>query len=131
MSTDRMVSARTYYEGISSNFSVLSMLTLYYKPTCPFSQRVLGEVETMGIKLNLKNIVEDSVAEAELMTLGGKHQTPFLYDDKGTPSMNDDLNMYESNDIIAYLERHYASAGGSQFNGLTIHQSDDTCESCQ
>lgn len=102
------------------------MLTLYYKPTCPFSQRVLGEVEDMGVKLNLKNIAGDEVLTDELIQKGGKKQTPFLED------TDRDESLYESNDIIAYLQNNYADkAGATSFNGLRIHRSEESCDTCQ
>ncbi len=79
------------------------MVTLYYKPTCPFCQRVLGEVEKMGLKMNLKDISADDAVTQELIERGGKRQVPYLVDEeKGT-------EMYESGDIINYLVEHYGS----------------------
>jgi len=103
------------------------MLTLYYKPTCPFCQRVLGEAETMGIQFNLKDISVDEVIAAELIKRGGKRQVPYLVDEeKG-------VEMYESIDIIDYLTKHYSNNSESKdsFNGLRIHKSDDACEVCE
>ena len=102
------------------------MINLYYKPTCPFCQRVLGEVEAMGIKLNLKDISSDQALVDELIAKGGKKQVPFIEDtDKG-------VTMYESGDIIDYLGS-LKDTGGSEgsFGGLRIHKSDEACESCQ
>lgn len=108
------------------------MLTLYYKPTCPFCQRVLGEAEEMSIKMTLKDITTDPAIVEELVKLGGKKQVPFLHDDNDTIDSSDDHDMYESNDIIAYLQTHYsANETKSEFNGLKIHRSDDACEVCQ
>ncbi|MFT5036671.1 MAG: glutaredoxin 3 [Candidatus Azotimanducaceae bacterium] len=102
------------------------MLTLYYKPTCPFCQKVLSEAETLGVKLNLKDISSDEVIAQELIDKGGKQMVPYLVDEeKG-------VSMYESNDIVAHLTEHYANGeGGGSFNGLKVHKSDDTCDSCQ
>ena len=102
------------------------MLTLYYKPTCPFCQRVLGEAEEMGIKFNLKDIsTDDSVAE-ELIARGGKRRVPYLVDtDRAT-------EMYESGDIIKYLQAHYSNGNSaSVHNGLRVHKSDKACDTCQ
>ena len=103
------------------------MLTLYFKPTCPYCQRVLGEVEEMGLKLDLRDISADESVAAELEEKGGKRQVPFLVDgEKGT-------SMYESGDIIDYLKENYsgAASGNESFNGVRIHGSDETCTSCQ
>lgn len=103
------------------------MLTLFYKPTCPYCQRVLGEAESLGIQFNLKDISADDAVAAELEEKGGKRQVPYLVDeDRGE-------SMYESGDIIAYLQAHYATAGETkkEFGGLRIHKSDDACEVCE
>jgi len=92
------------------------MLTLYYTPSCPYCQRVLGEVENMGLKMNLRDISTDEVAMSELIEKGGKRQVPYLEDpERG-------ISMYESGDIVAYLAEHYE---GQTTSGHNI------CESCQ
>jgi glutaredoxin 3 len=106
------------------------MLTLYYIPTCPFCQRVLGEVEDMGIKLNLKDISVDAVALDELVIQGGKRQVPYLVDSERG------VALYESGDIIAYLTEHYKGIPTENiFGGLRVHNAEDSgstvCESCQ
>ena len=73
-------------------------LELYYYPECPYCQRVLTAMRKnrwQGIEL--KNIQADAEADATLVRVGGKHQVPCLFID-GKP-------MYESLDIIAWLER--------------------------
>ena len=104
------------------------MLTLYYRPTCPFCQRVLGEVEDMGLRMDLKDISSDPLLRAELIERGGKQQVPYLVDSETA------VEMYESADIIDYLMHTYRNqmtAPVTSFNGVRIHQSDETCESCQ
>ena len=102
------------------------MLTLYYKPTCTFSQQVLGVAEELGLTFNLKDISHDPVLVAELVSRGGDEQTPYFVDtDKNT-------EMYESNDIINYLITNYSDGNRSnQFKGLRVHRSDEACETCQ
>ena len=73
-------------------------LELYYYPECPYCQRVLRAMQRNGWKgIDLKNIHADAEADARLVRVGGKHQVPCLFID-GEP-------MYESLDIIAWLER--------------------------
>jgi glutaredoxin len=43
------------------------MFTLYYKPTCPFCQRVLQMGENLGVEFDLKDVSEDETLAAELM----------------------------------------------------------------
>ena len=101
------------------------MLTLYYKPTCVYSQDVIAQAEALGLKFNLKDISGDPYMIAELYEQGGKHQTPFLIDTE------QGVKMYESEDIIAHLKQHYAAKEKNSFGGLQIHQSDEICDSCQ
>lgn len=78
------------------------MLTLYYKTTCPYCQRVCAEAEHFGIEFNLKDIAASETDLNELIEKGGKRQVPFLVDEERG------VSMYESNDIIEYLKEHYA-----------------------
>jgi glutaredoxin len=75
-------------------------LVLYYRPTCPFCQKVLSYMEGDGIELPLRDINEDDDARATLVEVGGKQQVPCLFVD-GAP-------LYESDDIITYLKEHCA-----------------------
>lgn len=77
------------------------MLTLYYKPTCPFCKKVLEFAKENDIKLNLLNIVEDEKNAATLIDHGGKRQVPYLVDEEKSTSL------YESDDIIEYLGKNY------------------------
>ncbi|MFI5260489.1 MAG: glutathione S-transferase N-terminal domain-containing protein [Candidatus Paceibacteria bacterium] len=77
------------------------MLTLYVRTGCPFCHRVLAAAEELGISFDERNIADRAVAE-ELITRGGKQQVPYLFDaERG-------VEMYESEDIVAYLKEHYA-----------------------
>lgn len=77
------------------------MLNLYYKPTCPFCQRVLQANEQIKAKLNLLDINSADSIRSELIAKGGKQQVPFLED------TDKDIKMYESEDIITYLNKNY------------------------
>lgn len=77
------------------------MLTLYVKTGCPFCHRVLVAGEELGIKFEEKNIADDAVA-TELVARGGKRQVPYLVDSERS------VEMYESDDIVEYLMKHYS-----------------------
>lgn len=98
------------------------MLTLYYKPTCPFCQNVFEVTDEFNIELDLQDISDDDAAREELIEKGGKQQVPFLVD------TDKDVSMYESNDIIAYLKENYAGAAPS---GPRVHQGGSTCVACE
>jgi len=73
------------------------MLDLFISETCPYCQKVMKYFEENNIEYNkIDTADEDNVLR--LMTLGGKDQVPFLYDEKT------DDRLYESDDIIDYVK---------------------------
>lgn len=79
------------------------MLTLFYRPTCPYCRKVRNAALEFGIGFDLRDIAQEA-NRTELISQGGKQQVPYLVDvAKG-------VAMYESEDIIAYLQKEYASA---------------------
>ncbi len=101
------------------------MLTLYYKPTCPFCQKVLAVSDELGIEFDLADITEGQDVVDELLEKGGKKQVPYLVDtDRGKA-------MYESDDIIAYLKEYYASTASGEQKKPKVHISDATCVACE
>ena len=74
----------------------MDSLVLYYKPTCPYCQKVLHFMESRDIRITLRDILSNEDALNTLVAIGGKKQVPCLFID-GKP-------LYESNDIIAYLD---------------------------
>lgn len=103
------------------------MLTLYYKPSCPFCQRVLEMAENLNVELELKDTADDAEAQEELIQKGGKKQVPFLVDDTAG------VSMYESNDIIDYMRENRTSATQTSAGEAKprVHVSNATCESCE
>ncbi|MDD3531180.1 MAG: glutathione S-transferase N-terminal domain-containing protein [Candidatus Pacebacteria bacterium] len=77
------------------------MLTLYVKTGCPFCHKVLDTGADLGVTFEEKNIADEAII-AELVARGGKRQVPYLVDrERG-------VEMYESSDIVAYLQEQYA-----------------------
>lgn len=77
------------------------MLTLYVKTGCPFCAMVLHKIDELGLTIDEKNVADPGVAD-ELIARGGKQQAPYLVDpERG-------VEMYESADIVEYLDTHYA-----------------------
>jgi glutaredoxin 3 len=70
-------------------------LLLYVKPGCPYCQKVQRFMDTNGIQIETRNLFEGDNLK-DLMAIGGKNQAPCLIID-GKP-------LYESDDIIAYLQ---------------------------
>ncbi|MCI7774859.1 MAG: glutaredoxin [Enorma sp.] len=73
-------------------------LELYIMPGCPFCRKVLSYMERQGIEIPLRDITANPNDRSTLQNVGGKVQVPCLFID-GKP-------LYESDDIIAYLEAH-------------------------
>lgn len=97
------------------------MLTLYYKPMCPFSRQVVAAIQRLELEVDLKDC-NDAAAAAELLEKGGKSQVPFLVDaDQG-------VSMYESDDIVAHLQKHY---GTPTATAPRVHGSDNVCIACE
>lgn len=101
------------------------MLTLYYKPSCPFCQRVIQMADNLKVELELRDVSDDETTLAELLEKGGKKMVPFLVDTEK------DVSMYESSDIIDYIRDNYANTGGSSTTKPRVHISNSVCESCE
>lgn len=77
------------------------MITFYVKQGCPYCLRTLTEADLLHVPYEEKDIYDDGIAE-ELVARGGKRQMPYMADsDTGT-------EMYESEDIIAYLHQRFS-----------------------
>lgn len=72
---------------------------------CPYSQKVLEANSKIGAPLILRNVAADESAINDLIHKGGKRQVPFLED------TSRGIRLYESLDIIDYLQKHYGSIG--------------------
>ncbi len=83
------------------------MITLYGKTNCKYTAKVVDTLDMLRLSFEKKNIADPQFAE-ELMERGGKRQVPFVVDG--------DVSLYESGDIIEYLERTY----GDQESGVTL-----------
>ena len=74
------------------------MFDLFILETCPHCKNVMDFLEENNIKYHKFDIInKDNVLR--LLSIGGKEQVPFLY--------NEDTNdkIYESDDIIEYIKK--------------------------
>jgi glutathione S-transferase len=102
------------------------MFTLYYKPSCAFSQRVLQMAENLSVTLDLKDVSESEEVMAELIEKGGDTQTPFLVDTETG------VAMHESSDIIDYLrDSGKGIASPISASKPRVHVGGSVCESCE
>lgn len=79
----------------------LDNMQLYHSSTCFFCVKVRAAMKRLGIKIKLKNIQFGSKNKAELIRGGGKKQVPCLRIQEN----NEERWMYESDDIIEFLEQ--------------------------
>ncbi|WP_312433756.1 glutaredoxin [Achromobacter sp.] len=80
-------------------------LSLYQFQACPFCVKTRRAMHRLNVPVALKDAKHDPDARAALQAGGGKVKVPCLRieDADGTRWM------YESNDIIAYLEKRFAN----------------------
>ena len=78
-------------------------LVLYQFASCPYCRRVLQRLPALGLEVTLRDTMRDRAAADELRQATGRGQVPCLFID-GEP-------MFESADIIDFLEAHAAAIG--------------------
>jgi glutathione S-transferase len=81
------------------------MLKLYAFPTCPYCQKVRDAFAELGLEYHEIDASPGTPGNEELLKLGGKGQVPFLVDEENN------VQMYESDDIIAYVRENSEAAG--------------------
>ena len=81
------------------------MLKLYVKTNCPYCAVVLHKLDELGTSFEELNISEPT--NKEVVLKGGKMMVPYLVDEERG------VNMYESGDIVDYLDEHYAKRAES------------------
>lgn len=83
-------------------------LALYQFRTCPFCIKVRKEIARLGLDIEVRDAQLDPDHRRELAEGGGRVKVPCLridHDDGGTEWL------YESDDINAWLHRHFGKAG--------------------
>ncbi len=70
-------------------------LILYVLPGCPFCHKVDHYLKANGIEIEHRSVTDPANAD-DLIRIGGKKQSPCL--------IIDGKALYESDDIIAYLQ---------------------------
>ena len=79
-------------------------LALYHLSLCSYCLRVRRSVWRLNLRIELRNIAKQPDRASELRSGGGKLQVPCLQ--IRHPDYTEWL--YESDDIISYLNAHYA-----------------------
>lgn len=82
------------------------MLELYEYADCRFCERVRQTLNRLNIEYTSRIVgsEEDDANRVKLLELGGKKQVPFLVD---SSDPNNWVMMYESGDIVKYLEEKF------------------------
>lgn len=101
------------------------MLILYTKAACPFCQKVMPLIDELGLEVELRDISENDAYRDELATKGGKVQVPYLVD------TDKEVAMYESDDIMDFLEINYSAVGDAATDGPKVHNSANVCVACE
>ncbi|MGB5854723.1 MAG: glutathione S-transferase N-terminal domain-containing protein [Oceanisphaera sp.] len=79
-------------------------LALYQLPRCPFCIKVRRNMHKLNLPIELRNVQPGSPYRDELEAGGGRVKSPCLR----ITEHGEVRWMYESNDIIAYLEQRFA-----------------------
>lgn len=82
----------------------LEPLTLWNMEGSPYCRKVREALSELDLAHVVRNVPKGSPRRATLAKLGGKVQVPYLIDPNGGWAG------YESDDIVAYLEREYGAA---------------------
>jgi len=80
-------------------------LALYHYDSCWFCGRVRAEIDRLRLKIELRNIHRDREYHAELVREGGSGTVPCLQIETGDGGVE---WLYESSDIVAYLDDRFA-----------------------
>lgn len=78
------------------------MLELYQFEDCPYCKKVREKLTEIELDYICRNVPKES-DRTLLKKLGGQEQVPFLVDSSG----GEVTMMYESDDIVEYLEENY------------------------
>jgi glutaredoxin len=82
-------------------------LVLYKYDSCPYCYLVATRLQQMPeVKVTLRDTMREPGARAELLQKTGRAQVPCLF--------IDDVPLFESRDIVAWLERYQQAGHGAE-----------------
>lgn len=84
--------------------SEISNMSLYQFEACPFCVKVRRSMKRLNLNIELRDAKNDEHIGKELEVQGGKRKVPCLRIEEN----NKIQWLYESNDIIAHLEKKFA-----------------------
>lgn len=80
-------------------------MSLYQFQACPFCLKTRRALKKLGLKVQTRNALKNP-DRADLLAGGGEIKVPCLRID----NKNETIWMYESSEIIQYLEQHFGEA---------------------
>lgn len=87
--------------GLEEREQPPELLVLYNFEASPYCRKVRETLCELNLDYLVNNVAKGSTRRARLKELGGKVMVPYLVDP------NTDVEMYESDEIIGYLEERY------------------------
>ena len=100
-----IASAARFSRGSSSRVAArkqtLTSITLYNMEGSPYCRKVREALCELDLESVVRNLPKGSPKRAQLQDIGGKVQVPYIVDP------NSGRSLYESDDIVAYLEAQY------------------------
>ena len=90
----RDAAAQQELDGVTANFA------LYQFNACPFCVKVRRQIRRHALNIELRDARNDETHKQALIEGGGRHKVPCL---RVTNPAGDDTWLYESDDIISYL----------------------------
>jgi len=90
----RDAAAQQEFDGKTAN------MALYQFNACPFCVKVRREIRRHALKIELRDARHDETHKQALIDGGGRHKVPCL---RVKNAAGDDTWLYESTDIISYL----------------------------
>lgn len=86
-------------------------MALYQFKACPFCVKTRRAMKRLGLNIELRDARNDPKWRQQLLAAGGRLQVPCLY----IPAESDEGQwLYESGDIIAYLELRFSDPKTAQ-----------------
>ncbi|MFT6733041.1 MAG: glutathione S-transferase [Polaribacter sp.] len=82
------------------------IITLYQYKACPFCVKVRQSLKRLSLPIETRDAKRCETAKQELLAGGGKLKAPCLKIDEGDGNTQ---WMYDSKDIIGYLEQRFAA----------------------
>lgn len=95
---------RRSVDGQARVVSEAAKLSLYQFHACPFCVKTRRALHRLNVPMTLHDVKKDPAQRERLLAGGGKGKVPCLH----IQEENESRWLYESKDIIAYLEERFA-----------------------